>query len=49
MRRTIPLAVLLTTAVFGQKVDTEGKAWFSSKTEPPGMNVSGKWCAGSGD
>jgi len=46
MSRTIALAAFFPTGVFGQKVGTEGKAWLSSKTDPPGMNVGGKGYAG---
>ena len=46
MKGTFAPALCWTVLAFGQKLDTEGKAWLSSKTDPPGVNVSGKWHAG---
>jgi hypothetical protein len=46
MRRTFVLALFLASALSGQKLEPEGKAWLSSYKEPAEVNVNGKWHAG---
>jgi hypothetical protein len=46
MRRTFVLALILATALAGQKLESEGKAWLNSNKEPADVNVNGKWHAG---
>jgi hypothetical protein len=41
MRRTFALALFLATALPGQKLEPEGKAWLNSNKEPADVNVNG--------
>lgn len=50
MRRLLTrsvLVVILSATLYGQKEDTQGKAWLDTCTDAPALNVTGLWKSSS--